>query len=78
MEDDLLENENDRNLGDDSSSIEEDVIRATVSNDGDSKEGNDDSGGESENSDNDLAPESIFIKTKSSRVTTNCNRLYFI
>ena len=51
------------------------MIRATVSNDGDSKEGDDDSGGESEHSDNDLAPESIFVKTKHGRVTTNYNRV---
>ena len=57
MEDDISENENDSTLGDDSSSTEDDVIRATVSNDGDSEEGDDDSGGESERSDNDLAPE---------------------
>ena len=55
----------------------DDVIRATVSNDGDSEEGDDGSGGESENSDNDLAPESIFIKTKSGHVTTNYNRVCF-
>ena len=54
------------------------MIRATVSNDSDSEEGDDDSGGESENSDNELAPESIFIKTKSGRVTTNYNRFRFI
>ena len=57
---------------------EDDVIRAIVSNDGDSEEGDDNSGGESENSDNGLAPESIFIKTKSSLVTTNYNRVRFI
>ena len=78
MEDDLSENENDSNFGDDSSSAEDDMIRATVSNDGDSEEGDDDSGGEGENSDNDLAPESIFIKTKSDLVTTNYNRVHFI
>ena len=39
MEDDLSENENDSNFGDDSSSSEDDVIRATVSNDGDNEEG---------------------------------------
>ena len=69
MEDDLSENENDSNFGDDNSSTEDDMIRATVSYDGDSDEGDDDSGGESENSDNDLAHESIFIKTKSGHLT---------
>jgi len=49
-----------------------------VSNDGESKEGDDGSGVESENRDNDLAPESIFLKTIGGRVTTNCNRLHFI
>ena len=78
MEDDLSENENDCNFGDDSSSTEGDVIRATVSKDGDSEEGDDDSGSESENIDNDIAPESVFIKTKSSRVTKNYNRVHFI
>ena len=78
MEDDLSENENDSNFRDDSSITEDDVMRATVSNDGDSKEADDDSGGESENSDNDLAPESIFIKAKSGRVTTNHNIVCFI
>ena len=74
LEDDLSENKNDSNFGDDSSSTEDDVIRATVSNDGDSEEGHYDSGGESENSDNELSSESIFIKTTSGRVTTNHNR----
>ena len=73
--DDLSENESDNNFGDDSSSTEDDVICATVSNYGDSEEGDDDSGSESENSDNDLAPESIFVKTKRGRVTTNYNRV---
>ena len=57
---------------------EDDVICATVSNDGDSEEGHYDSGGESENSDNELSSESIFIKTISGRVTTNYNRARFI
>ena len=48
--------------------------RATVSNDGNSEEGDDDIGGESENSDNNLAPESIFIKAKSGRVTTTTTK----
>ena len=65
------------NLGNDSSSTENDVNRVTVSKYGDSEEGDNDSGGESENSDIDLAPESIFIKTKSGRVTTNYNRHRF-
>ena len=78
MEDDLSDNENDSNFGDDGSSTEDDVIRATVNNDGDSERGDDDSSGESETSDNDLAPESIFIKTKSDRVTTNYNRVRLI
>ena len=54
------------------------MIRATVSNDGDMEEGDYDIGGESENSDNDLTPERIFMKTNSGRVTTNCNRARFI
>ena len=37
MEDGLSENENDGTFGDDSSSAEDDVIHATVSNDGDSQ-----------------------------------------
>ena len=78
VEDDLSENENHTNFGDDSSSAENDVICATVSNDGDSEEGDDGSGGKSENSDNDLAPKSIFIKTKSGSVTANYNTVHFI
>ena len=78
MEDDLSENENYSIFRGDSSSTEDDVIRATVSNDSDSEAGYDDSGGESENSDNDLAPENIFIKTKSSHLTTSYNRVRFI
>ena len=78
VENDLSENENDRNFGDDSSSTEDDVIGATVNKDGDSEEGDDDNGGECENSDNYLAPESIFIQTKSGRVTTNYDRVCFI
>ena len=78
MEDDLSDNENDSNFGDDSSSTEDDVIRATVSNDGEVEGGDDDSSGESENSDNKIAPESIFIKIKSGRVTTNYNRVHLI
>ena len=69
---------NDSNFGDDSSSTEDGKSRATVSNDGDSEEGDDDSGGESENSDNDHASESIYIKTKSIRVTIKYNRVHFI
>ena len=49
MEDDLSENENDSKFRDDSSSTVDDVSHATVSNDGDSEEGDDDCGGESEN-----------------------------
>ena len=64
-------------LGDDGNSTEDDVIHATVSNHGYSEEGDDDSSGESEDSD-DLAPESVFIKTKSGHVTTNYNRVHFI
>ena len=45
MEDDLSENGNDSNFGDDSSSAEDDVICPTVSNDGDSEDEGDDSGG---------------------------------
>ena len=56
MEDDLSENENDSNFGVDSSSTEDDVIRATVSKDVNSKERADDIDSESENSDNELAP----------------------
>ena len=78
MEDGLSENENDSNFVDDSSSTEDNTIRATVSKDGESEEGDGDSGCESENIDNDLAPESIFIKQNGGRVTTNYNRIRFI
>ena len=78
MEDDLAQNENDSNFGDDSSSTEDDVFHATVNNDGDIEEGDDDSGGESEKSDNGLAPESIFLETKRGLVSTNYNRVRFI
>ena len=77
-EDDFSENENDSNFGHDSSSTEDDVICATVSNDSDSEDGYYDSGGKSENNDNGFAPESIFIKTKSGHMTTNYNRVHFI
>ena len=40
MEDDLSENEDDSNFGDDNSSTEDDMIRATISNDGDSEDCN--------------------------------------
>ena len=56
MEDDLSENENDSNFGVDSSSTEDAVIRATISKDCNSEERYGDIGGESENSDTDLAP----------------------
>ena len=45
MEDNISENENDSNFGGESSSAEDDVNRATVSNGGDSEEGDDGSGG---------------------------------
>eukprot|EP00794_Sanderia_malayensis_P008533 gene8533-9446_t len=67
-EDDISENEDDddSNFWDDSSntSTEDDVIRATVCNDGDSEEGDGDSDGDNENNDNDFAPESIFTQKK--------------
>ena len=62
MENDL--SENDSNFWDDRGSPKDDVICATVSNDGDCEEGDDDSSGESENSDNDLASQSFLMKTK--------------
>ena len=46
VEEDLSENEDDSNFWDYSSSTEDDVFRATASNDGDSKEGDDDSSAE--------------------------------
>ena len=64
MEDDLSENENDSNFEDDSSSTEDDLIRPTVSNDCDSEEGDDESGGEHEISDNDLASEYLYKNKK--------------
>ena len=63
MENDVSENENDSNFVDGTSSTEDHLIRATVSNDDDSEEGDNDSGGESKNSDNDLAHDSVFMKT---------------
>ena len=54
------------------------MICATVSNNDDREEGDYDSGDESENSDNDLALESIFIKMRSGHVTINYNRVCFI
>ena len=77
MEDGLSENENDSNFGDDNSSTVDDMICATVSNNGDSEGGVHDGSGKSESSDYNLAPESIFIKTKSGRVITNYNRVCF-
>ena len=77
-EDDLSENEDDSNFGDDCSSTEYDVIRVTVSNDGDSEEVDYERDDKSENNDNDFAPESIFIKARSGRVIKNYNRICFM